>query len=207
MNFIILASFLIISLIASVGIKNSNQKIKQQEEEYFEKERKSNFVRKKPLDNLNYIIVPEEIYSYDYESLDDSTGRVKDAIYSLDGLKDSKIVNLNGISNTDLKLEYGTANITILTEYDQNYILLARTLQTLAEALYAGGYIDNTITILEFAVDTGTDVSGSYKLLADIYVSKHDQEAFETLYNKATTLTGAMRGTIIRYLEEAREKL
>lgn len=207
MNILILASFLILSLVISIGIKSSNKKIATSTEEYLEKERKANFVRKKPLDNLNYIIIPDTFYTYDYSSLDDPASRVQDAVYTLNQLKDAKIVNFNGISNTDLKLEYGTANITVLTEYDQNYILLARTLQTLAENLYNAGFVNETVSILEFAVSTGTDVSGSYKLLADIYVERHDSDAFASLTTSAESLTSVMRGTIIRYLDSVREKL
>ena len=42
----------------------------------------------------------------------------------LTSLSTQPVVNLTGFTNTDLKLEYGTANITCLTEYDQNYTLL-----------------------------------------------------------------------------------
>ena len=40
----------------------------------------------------------------------------------------------------DLKLEYGTANINDLSQYDQNYTLLVRTLQKWAEALAAADH-------------------------------------------------------------------
>ena len=87
----------------------------------------------------------------------------------LRSLSTQKIVNLTGYTNTDLKLSYGTANITCLTEYDQNYTLLVSTLQKWAEALYRGGAKKECRQVLEYAVSIGTDVSHTYFLLADLY--------------------------------------
>ena len=46
----------------------------------------------------------------------------------LNSLKDEQIVNFTGISNTDLKLSFGAANLPTLSRFDQNYTLLARAL-------------------------------------------------------------------------------
>ena len=36
----------------------------------------------------------------------------------IEALKEKKILNLSGFTNTDLKLEYGVGNLTDLTDYD-----------------------------------------------------------------------------------------
>ena len=59
--------------------------------------------------------------------------RVNEYITELKGLKGKRILNCTGQTNTDLKLEYGAANITKLTEYDGNYTILVRTIARLAE--------------------------------------------------------------------------
>ena len=41
-----------------------------------------------------------------------------------------KLLNLSGISNTDLKLQYGHANLDLLAEYDQNFSNLLRCLDS-----------------------------------------------------------------------------
>ena len=89
--------------------------MKEIEEQFWDRERKANSTRRKPLTDLDFISIP-------YDSLP-FTGEVGNPVIMeseafLLGLKDAKIVNLNGISNTDLKLRYGVANLTDLTEYD-----------------------------------------------------------------------------------------
>ena len=117
-------------------------------------------------------------------------------------LSTQTIVNLTGYTNTDLKLMYGAPNITALTEYDQNYTLLARTLQKWAALLHAQGHITQARTILEFAVSTRTDVSGTYRLLADIYKDSGESEKVAGLMEAAQALPDFSRNIITRLLQE-----
>lgn len=128
---------------------------------------------------------------------------VSELFETLRYLSNQKIVNLTGYTNTDLKLEYGTANITCLSEYDQNYTLLARTLQRLAEILYKSGRIKKARTVLEFAVSTDTDVSHSYYLLADIYDAEGEYDKKAALIEKAGSLRSTMKNVIVRTLQES----
>ena len=117
-------------------------------------------------------------------------------------LAEEKIVNLTGISNTDLKLEYGVANLPILTHYDQCYTHLVRTLNSFANRLYENGYEKECVPLLEFAVDTGSDISGTYKLLATIYVKNGDKQKLSLLKSKTDSLNSAMKKPIDRMLQE-----
>ena len=118
-------------------------------------------------------------------------------------LKDLPIVNFTGISNTELKLRYGAPNIDLLTQYDQNYTLLVRTLQQWAQLLYDAGYLTEACQMLEFAVSTGTDISSTYRLLCRIYKEQHTPEKIGSLYPIAEVLNSAMQKTIVRILQEA----
>ena len=111
-------------------------------------------------------------------------------------------MNFTGWTNTDLKLEYGAANITILSEYDQNYTLLARTLQKWADQLIAAGYGKEASVIMEFAVSTNTDVSSTYYQLADYWASRGESFRIEQLIRTAEGLRSSSRNTIIRHLKE-----
>ena len=76
--------------------------------------------------------------------------RIEDYRQIILSLKDQPIVNFTGLTNTELKLQYGAPNITLLTTYDQNYTLLVRTLQQWAQALYDGGFSKEACQLLEF---------------------------------------------------------
>lgn len=119
----------------------------------------------------------------------------------LRSLSTQKIVNLTGYTNTDLKLSYGTANITCLTEYDQNYTLLVSTLQKWAEALYRGGAKKECRQVLEYAVSVGTDVSHTYFLLADLYDEEGENDLKCSLIEKASGLSSLSSKVIVRTLQ------
>lgn len=199
MNLLILASVVIFALLIKIAISKSNKETENANKEFWEKERKSNFVRKKSLDDLSYITFPDEFIEYDYDL---TNSRVNDAKDSLIFLKDKKIINFSGISNTDLKLNYGTANITVLSEYDRNYTTLVRSFQVLAASLYENGNKENAKKILEFSINTGSDVSSSFKLLGTIYKSENNLSAINELIDKATKLNSPMKTAILESLND-----
>jgi hypothetical protein len=169
------------------------------DKKFWEREQKANFTRRKPLDNLNYITIPESLLSM---APVNSSAEISQYINDLQDMSSEKIVNLTGYTNTDLKLEYGTANITILSDYDIHYTNLVTLLQKLAELLHENEENQLAIEILEFAVDTGTDVSKSYYLLADLYKENGTPEKIADLIDKASNIKSLLKDTIIKNLQE-----
>lgn len=202
MNFLIIASTLILAAAIAIASSKSRKNAAAMEQAFWQRERAANSTRRKPLDDLNYIKLPMEIFPMD---LLEDIPRVEDYRQIILSLKDQPIVNFTGLSNTDLKLRYGAPNISLLTTYDQNYTLLARTLQQWAQALYDNGFSKEACQLLEFAVSTGTDVSATYRLLIRIYQENGTPEKIDALYPVAESLTSAMQKPIVRMLEEVRQ--
>ncbi|MCD7725356.1 MAG: hypothetical protein LUI12_07380 [Clostridiales bacterium] len=200
MNFIIFASTLILALVIAITLSKNKKTDALTQRDYWEQERLANNTRRKSLDNLNYIKLPMEIFPME---LLNEIPKVDDYKQIIQTLSEAPIVNFTGISNTELKLRYGAPNIDLLTSYDQNYTLLVRTLQQWAQALYDAGYPEEACQLLEFAVSTGTDVSGTYRLLCEIYKAQNTPEKIGGLYPIAETLNSAMQKTIVRILQEA----
>lgn len=199
MTLYVLASLIGLIAIISICIKRQEKQKKDNENLFWEREHQANFVRRKSLDGLNYISVPTEQFPTHLLS-DDST--VKECIDIVNNLATQKILNLTGFTNTDLKLEYGTANITELTEYDQNYIVLVRTLQKWADALLAAGHRSEATVLMEYAVSTNTDVSRTYYCLADYWLSQGETAQVERLIGIAETLKSSNKNIIVRNLKE-----
>lgn len=197
MKFYILASLFILILVISHNIRKSKRARAESETNFWEKERMANQVRRKPLDDLDYIKIPLDALPMELLPEDE---QVEECLRLVRELSTQPIVNLTGYSNTDLKLEYGTANITALTDYDQNYTLLVSALQKWAELLYQAGYPDETRRILEFAVNTRTDVSHTYSLLAKIYLEQGTPEKINELKSIAETLNSLNKSVILRHL-------
>lgn len=166
--------------------------------EFWERETKANHTRAKSLEQLSYITLPLDRLPLDAMKDDP---KAAEYVSLLKTLATQKIVNLTGLTNTELKLTYGTANITCLSEYDQNYTLLARTLQQWAELLYLNGCGKEAQTVLEFAVSTHTDVSHTYYLLADLYDEAGVPERKAELLAVVEALHTPLKKSIVRTLQ------
>lgn len=202
MNFTTFASFIIFVVFLiwlQYEMKKHSRYDEKKQNEFWAKEAKANATRKQNLDNLAYVSIPLETFPMHLMNEDDLIREYHETLYTL---AEEKIVNLTGISNTDLKLSYGAANLPLLMHYDQCYTYLVRTLQAFAQRLFDNGYISESIPILEFAVETGTDISSTYKLLAQIYVQNGDKEKLDALKNKTESLNSAMKKPIDRMLKE-----
>ncbi len=195
-----LASLFLFLWVLCRRLKKHSQSIQEEQTSFWQREHAANNVRKKPLDDLKYITIPLDKLPAD-RHLDNET--VEDCISTLTILSQRKIVNLSCISNTDLKLTYGTANITALTEYDQNYTLLVTTLQKWADAIYTLGDVDGTRALLEYAVSIESDVTKTYSLLASIYEQNGENSRIATLIEAAEKLSSHSGKMIVRKLKEA----
>lgn len=198
MNFIIFASFPIFCFLFTFALHNAKRKDQEFDREFWEREERANFTRRKPLDNLNYITIPEELIAMKPAIM---TDEIQSYLGELKDLSAAKIVNLTGYTNTDLKLEYGTANITILSDYDSHYTILVTLLQKLAELLHNNLDDDLAVKMLEFAISTGTDVSRSYYLLAELYQQMNMPEKIEDLILHAQNIRSLMKDTIVDNLK------
>lgn len=196
----IFAIFIVFVVWLTYELQKSNRRDEANRNAFWEKERLANSTRRKPLDDLAYITIPFEKLPTDLYTEENP---VKEYLQILHSISESPIVNLTGISNTDLKLQYGAPNIDLLTKYDQNYTMLARTLQQWASFLYEKGNIEQAKEVLEFAISTGTDVSSTYRLLCKIYKEENTPDKIKSLYPAAEALNSLMKPSILRILEEA----
>ncbi len=200
MNLIILASLIIFCSLVSMNLKRNKKQNKDTEQSFWNREHESNSVRRKPLNNLEYITIPLEQFPTQLLR-EDST--VNECIEILEVLSSQPIVNLTGYTNTDLKLEYGTANITVLMEYDQNYTTLVRTIQKWADILLENGFSSEAEILMEYAVSTGTDISRTYYKLAENYAIRLETERIKKLIDTAETLRSSNKNIIVRTLRES----
>lgn len=222
MKTLFLSSLISFCLLIFLLNKRHSKMEKNMKEAFWKREEEANHTRRKSLDNLPYITIPLEELPLACHITGDAaavrnTGdaatvrNTDDAAANetiseeckeiLRSLSTRKIVNLTGYTNTDLKLSYGTANITCLTEYDQNYTLLVSTLQKWAEVLYRGGAKKECRQVLEYAVSIGTDVSHTYFLLADLYDEEDESDLKYSLIEKASGLSSLNSKVIVRTLQ------
>ena len=185
-----------------------NIKEKEIDRDFWKREHDANFTRKKSLDSLSLVHIPADRLPFSVP-LPDATA--KEAASTVQNLVDqgAKIANLTGLSNTDLKLEWGTANLPALTEFDDNYTTLVKALHAWGKGLLDAGFYKEAADVLEFSVSTRSDIRATYELLADLYQTKlglsltESRQKIAALEQIASQLSTLNRNQILRFLQEA----
>ena len=199
MKYPVFASFIIFILLVRHNIRRNRRIEEGNEKAFWFRVRKANEVRKKPLDDLVY--VKPDMSSFPTDVMADDP-EIKECMQLLGELEDQKIVNLTGMTNTDLKLKYGVANLKLLTEYDDRYTLLVQTIQKWADKLWENGYTKEAIPLLEEQVRIHADITSAYRKLAVYYRDNNEPEKIENLKKTAETLNSSSKNVILRSLEE-----
>ena len=199
MKYPVFASFIIFILLVRHNIRRNRRIEEGNEKAFWDRERKANEVRRKPLDDLVY--VKPDMSSFPKDVMADDP-EIKECMQLLEELEDQKIVNLTGMTNTDLKLKYGVANLKLLTEYDDRYTLLVQTIQKWADKLWENGYTKEAVPLLEEQVRIHADITSAYRKLAVYYRDNNEPEKIENLKKTAETLNSSSKNVILRSLEE-----
>lgn len=143
-------------LILAYYIKKSNRAQEEVERDFWEREQQANHTRKQDISNLNYINIPLEKIPQNLHSENE---------HLLVELCQKKMLNLTDLTNTEVKLKYGAANLEILTEYEDNYISLLHVLPDYCKELMDCGKTDEARELLLIASLQGVDSPNIRSLL------------------------------------------
>jgi len=199
MKYPFFASFIILILVIRHAIRRNRRIGEESQVSFWERERKANEVRRKPLDDLIFIKPDLESLPIDVMTDDEE---IAECINTARQLSEQKIVNLTGYTNTDLKMKYGVANLPLLMEYDERFTILVQTLQKWADRLWDNGHTEDAVRILEEQVRIHADVAAAYKKLARYYTDNGLSEKIEPLRKTAESLNSPSKTVILRYLDE-----
>lgn len=194
-----LTIFIVFCIVLAYYIKKNDAAQQKVMDEFWEKELRSNAVRKKDISELNYITIPLDKLP---EQLHTSTEE------KFLALAEKKMVNLTGISNTDLKLAYGTANLEILSEYDNNFTEMVALLPVYAEELQHAGFPHTAQKLLEFGIECNADSRKIYQMLAATYDENNEPDKILWLRKQAEVLPSftkqAVQKDLDAYISDAR---
>ena len=193
-----LAVFIIVTIY--IAIRRSSAMRAEQDvwNNFREREQQANWTRRQDISNLAYIKLPLDalpLGRYEDETLASYEQALRD-------LSTQPICNLNGISNTDLKLRYGVANLNTLSQCDTNYSTLVSLLANYGEKLFELSHPAEAKQVLEYSLSLGSDIGKTYELLATIYEYEGQSEKINALYESAEKITSIRRNSILRKLEE-----
>ncbi len=184
----------------------STKQSKAASDDFWTRESEANSIRKANLDNENYITLTDDMLIEnlwpDY-AVDEELSRCSEILKTL---MNKRILNLAGMTTTDIKLKYGVANLNELSTYDDNYTLMVQTLAAYGTRLMNLQNKEAAIKIFEFGIDSLTEISTNYKHLATLYTEKNQPEKIDHLIEIAGSLNSLMKPSIIRSLEEIKQK-
>ena len=198
---VIVLCTLVIGLLIMYESKKSRHKTDEKNSRFWAREREANTTRKKDISNLDYIFIPTDRLPMSPNADEEVTEYQQ----TLQSLSTKLILNLSGKTNTDLKLEYGVANLTALSEYDNNYTTLVNTLARWGARLFQLGNTSDAITVLEYGIEVGSDISRNFYLLAEHYAKMNRPDEIERLLQKAENITSMMKPSIIKKLNEYKD--
>ena len=172
---------------------------KKRDEEYWQREVEANNVRRKDISHLPYLIISVETLPFGVSPQDETLCRIEQEILNL---RDKKIINSSHYTSTQLKLEYGAANLPFLTECEEHYTKLIRSMHQWGVRLYELSFYPQAEIVLSQAIQWGSDIKGSYLLLAKIHQQNGNYQGIAKLKEQAESLNSLMKNPILKALKD-----
>ena len=185
--------FIIFLLIWNYKIRKSNSQQQNLEDSFWEREREANLARRKDISNLDYIILPENLLPANPETPTEM---------EFASLQGQKMLNLTGLSNTDLKMEYGVQNLEELSTYDETFTKFVRLLPEYAGELISNDKLSDAKNLLEFGVEHKADSKAAFLQLAEIYRRLGQDDQIQHLILVAGEINSLSKLPIISALQE-----
>ncbi len=198
---VILGCTLILLFLIHYESKKNVKSKSEMLQEFFKRELEANTTRKKDISGLPYQTIDLSKLP-DISNIPDEDGEIAAILEALRPLDGAQILNLSGISNTDLKLSYGAANFAFLSECDARFTSFSRKLYELGTRLYEAGEEEKAIEVLEYAIKTGSDVGSTYRLLGSLYAKTQNRDALSSLQKKAEELPDTIRDYVCDFLND-----
>ena len=192
---LVLPYFIILLAIFQFFLRKNSKKHEELNKDFWKREREANTVRRKDISGLSYITIPDSL------PMSDCNDAVIKALNNFYAFKGTKMLNLTGKSNTDLKTAYGAANLDALSEYDENCTRMLKSIIPLATELNKSGLTDDAAAYLEFGISCRTDITQNYTMLAEYYASNGIKDKIQHLVNVAESLDSLTKKPIISKLD------
>ena len=197
MNFLPLTSILLAGLLINAGIRRANRIDDEKKRQYLAREKKASRTPSKNLDKIPWITVPSDLPLNILQN-DNRCRKLQEIIKKISA---KKIADFSAYSSTDLKLEYGASNINMLTEADSNCIMLLRSLNELSEIYFKNDFCKEAVSLLQFAVDCGSDDPEHFEKLSSYYMEHDDLPALTALLRIAEELDSGRSERILKELK------
>lgn len=171
---------------------------------FWTKEESSLVVRKKALNSEDYVQIHLTEYDLKDQAYYEKIGvpELYRRSLHLREVIQQPMVNFQHVTNTDLRLTYGTAMITVIEQCEDNYVAYVTTLYKMGKKLIEVGEADFGCFLLEEGINVGTDNRQHYLALATHYKEVGNTRALEGLLNRASSLESLTKDALLKELGE-----
>lgn len=192
-----LVTFIVFIIWFRVKMKRNNSTISEENVTFWERERQSNFVRKKDISHLELLTVDLSQLPF----IDNPDEREEELTATVRKYADTRMMNLSGFSNTDLKEQYGTGNLEELTQWDQNFMYFIRSLNQWGVYLCKIKDYARSKVVMEYSVSIGSDISTVYTTLGEIYAREDNLAGIDGLIEQVAASDFLLKDAIIKKLK------
>ena len=110
------------------------------------------------------------------------------------------MLSLSDLTNTEIRLSFGTANQPIITQAEENYSAYLGFLYDYALFAKEQQWIDEAIAALEEAIRLKSDISKHFMLLGDLYQISSNPFGIQKLLILAEAIHSPSKAKIVEYL-------
>ncbi len=198
MLFPFLTVFIIFLVLLAIRYNQTKKKQAEIQDSFWEAEARANAAPPANLDDLQYITIPLEKFPLGF-SKEEKILAIED---KLTVLSQKRLLNLTGMTNTELKTIYGVSNFNAVSEMGEDFDSLTVLLKEYAETLIEAQLIGEAIQVLEYGVGIGTDISRHYIMLGECYQVLHKTEKLEYLIEQVSSSSLLLAPSICRQLTQ-----
>jgi len=204
MPFLFLGILLVILFVIRGRMNYANRNYGSKVGEFLEAEREANEARRRDIPEELFYRPDVSAFSLPRVALggsEDAADKLRESILAL--AKTPMLRFGPGMTNRELKLTYGAANIDFIAECEENFNDFVNRLHEYSAALYAAGMLDDAETNMLECVRAGTGAAAPYRLIADVCAEKRDAEGFESLREAAEDADMEMliKNRILEYID------
>lgn len=192
--------FIVFIIWFRVKMRKSNSSVSEESDAFWARENQANFARTRDISSLDYLTVAEgELPFSDSDALTDEREAELEKLVRETSVR--KMLNLSAYTNTDLKEQYGVANLEELSNCDQNFLLFIRSLANWGTYLYEKEDYARSKQIMEYSRTVGSDISSVYTTLGNIYAREGNMDKVDELIAEVEQSEFSLKASMIKQLK------
>lgn len=187
--------FCIFSGLFYYHIKRTSRLERLQRDRFWSQEEASLIVRKKELQSEDF-----QYPDLSRLKLDSSHPEIQPLIEKIKALSKREMMSFPDLSNTELRLRFGTANQSIISQNEENYHSYLRHLASYGKIMLEFDDVEEALYAYEECIRMKSDFSDHFVELGKLYLLLGKVEDFKSLTEKAGSVTTLNKDIILNRL-------